>query len=50
MAARELPREQNGLPPIINFVWIVLSKSRSLRGASHQPVFIGSSLTIDYMY
>ena len=50
MVARELPWEQNGLPPIVNFMWIALSKSRSLRGASHQPVFMGSSLTIGYMY
>ena len=30
-------------------VWIASAKSRSVRGASHQPVFMGSCLTIGHM-
>ena len=29
---------------------IASAKSQSMRGASHQPVFMGSCLTIRYMY
>ena len=42
--------EQNGLPPIVNSMWIALGKSRSVRGASHQPAFMGSCLNISLMF
>ena len=32
----------------LNVVLIASAKSRSARGASHQPVFMGSSLTISH--
>ena len=43
--ARELPWEQNGLPPMVNIMRVALAKSRSIRGASHQAAFMGSCLT-----
>ena len=46
MMVREPPWEQNGLPPIANIMWIASAKSRSTRGASHQPADMGSSMTI----
>ena len=30
--------------------WIALGESRSVRGASHQPIFMGDCLTICQMY
>ena len=50
MVAREPPWEQNGLPSMVNFMWIALAKSQSMRGTSHQPFFMGSCLTIGHMY
>ena len=50
MAAREPPWEQNGLLPMVNIMWNVSAKSRSVREASHQPSFMGSCLTIGHMY
>ena len=50
MAAREPPWEHNGLPPMANFMGIALAKSGSVRGASHQPDFMGSCLNIGHMY
>ena len=49
MTARKPPWEQNGLPPMANIMQIASAKSRSMRGASHQPGFIGSCLTISHM-
>ena len=43
----EPTREQNGLPFMINIVSV---KSWSVRGASNQPVFMGSCLTISHMW
>ena len=49
MAAREPPWGQDGLPPMANIMQIASAKSRNMGGASHQPGFIGSCLTIRYM-
>ena len=46
MTGREPPWEQNGLPPMVNIRRVTSAKSRSVRGASHQPAFMGSCLTI----
>ena len=48
MTAREPPWEQNGLPLIVHIMRIASAKSRSVRGASHQPVLMGSCLTISH--
>ena len=40
MTAREPPWERNRLPPMANIMQIASTKSRSMRGASHQPGFI----------
>ena len=37
MMVREPLWEQNGLPPLVNIMQIVLAKSLSKRGASQQP-------------
>ena len=50
MMARESPWEQNGLPPMVNMMQVVLAKSQSVRGASHQPASTGSCLTISHMW
>ena len=31
-------------------MWIASAESRSVRGASHQPIFMGGCLTISHMY
>ena len=49
MTAREPSWEKNGLPPMANIMQIASAKSRSMRGASQQPDFIGSCLTISHM-
>ena len=49
LKAREPPWKQNGLPPMVNIMQIVLAKSQSTTGASHQPDFMGSCLTISHM-
>ena len=46
MEAREAPWEQNGLPLMVNIMRVASAKSWSVRGVSHQPVFMGSCLTI----
>ena len=33
-----------------NSLWIASAKSQRVRGASHQPAFMGSCLTIGHMY
>ena len=38
----ELSEEKN--------LWIALAESRSMRGASHQPIFMGDCLTICHTY
>ena len=43
-------RKQNGLPPMVNVILIATAKWQSARGASHQPVFLGSCLTISNTY
>ena len=43
MTARDLPWEQNGLPPIVDIMRIASAKSRSARGASHQPALMSSA-------
>ena len=50
MTVREPPWEQNGLPPMVNIMWIAAAKFRSVRGASHQAAFMDSCLTIGHMY
>ena len=45
MMVREPLWEQNGLPPLVNIMQIVLAKSLSKRGASQQPALMGSCLT-----
>ena len=40
---------QDGLPPMANIMQIASAKSRNMGGASHQPGFIGSCLTIRHM-
>ena len=40
--------KQNGLCSMINIRQIVLAKSHNASGASHQPAFIGSCLTISH--
>ena len=50
MTTREPPLEQNRLPSMVNVMRIDSAKSRSVRGVSHQPVFIGSCLTISEMW
>ena len=45
---REPPCKQNGLPPMVNIMQIALAKSWSARGASYQPAFMGSCLTISH--
>ena len=35
---------------LLNVMWIASAESRSVRGASHQPIFIGDCLTICHMY
>ena len=46
MEAREPPWEQNGLPLMVNIMRVASAKSWSVRGASHQPAFMGSFQTI----
>ena len=46
--AREPTLKQNGPPLIVNVMLIVLAKYRGVKGASHQPAFMGSCLTISY--
>ena len=46
LTAREPPWKQDGLPPMVNIMWIASAESRSVRGASHQPIFMGDYLTI----
>ena len=48
LMAREPPWEQDGLLSMVNIMQIILAKSHNVRGASHQPAFIGSSLTISH--
>ena len=50
MTARERPWEQNGLPPMVNIMWVASAKSQSVRGASHQPALMDSCLTINHMW
>ena len=50
LMAREPPWKQNGLPPMVNIMWIASAESRSMRGASHQPIFMGYCLTICHTY
>ena len=50
MAAREPPWEQNGLPPMVNIMWVASARSRSVRRASHQPASMRNSLTISHMW
>ena len=50
MTAKEPTWEQNGLPPMVNIMKVASAKSRSMRGASHQPAFMGSCLTISHMW
>ena len=38
---------QNGLPPMINVI-IASTKSWNVRGASHQPAFMTSCLTVSH--
>ena len=45
---QEHPWEQNRLPPIFNIIQIASAKYRSARGASHQPAFMDSYLTINH--
>ena len=47
---REPPWKQNGLPPMVNIMLIASAKSRSVRGASHQPAFMSSCLTISHTF
>ena len=47
---QEPPWKQNGLPPMVNIMWIAPAESRSVRGASHQPIFMGDCLTICHTY
>ena len=42
--------DQDGLPPMVNIMWVASAESRSVRGASHQPIFMGDCLTICHMY
>ena len=49
LTTREPPWEQNGLPSMVNIRQIVLAKSHNVRGASHQPDFVGSCLTFSHI-
>ena len=42
--------QDQGWELVWNSLWIASAKSWSLRGASHQPAFMGSCLTIGHMY
>ena len=46
MAAREPSCKQSGLPPMVNIMWITLAKSRSVRGESHHPAFMGNLVSM----
>ena len=50
LTAREPPCKQNGLPPMVNIMLIASAESWSVRGASHQPIFMGDWLTICHTY
>ena len=50
LTAREPPWKQDGLPPMVNIMWIASAESRNVRGASHQPIFMGDCLTICHTY
>ena len=50
LTVREPPWKQNGLPPMVNIMLIASAKSRSVRGASHQPAFMSSCLTISHTF
>ena len=50
MTAREPLWEQNGLSPIVNIMRVDSAITRSVRGASHQPAFMGSCLTISHIW
>ena len=39
-----------GWERVRNSMWIASAKSQSVTGASHQPAFMGSCLTIGNMY
>ena len=48
---RDVGQTQNqGCERVWNSMWIASANSRSVRGASHQPAFMDSSLTIGHMY
>ena len=48
LMVKELPGNQNGLPPMIYAMLIASAKSRCVRGASHQPPYMASCLTISH--
>ena len=50
MTAREPLWEQNGLPPIVNIMWIALVKSQSTRSASYQPADMGHCPAINHTH
>ena len=50
LTTREPPWKQDGLPPMVNIMWIASAESRSVRGASHQPIFMSDCLTICHMH
>ena len=47
---RETPWKQNELSSMVNIMQIALAKSWSVSGASHQPAFISSCLTISHTF
>ena len=50
MTGRELLWEQNELPTMVSIIRVASAKSRSMSGASHQPAFMSSCLTISQMW
>ena len=42
--------QDQGWEQVRNSMWIASAKSQSMRGASHQPAFMSSCLTIVHMY
>ena len=50
MTDREPPWEHNGILPMVNVMQVGTAKSQSMRGASHQPAFMGICLNISHMW
>ena len=50
MTITEPPWQQNGLPPMINIMWVASAKYWGMRRASREPDFMGSWLIISHMW